>query len=197
MNMNKGGNRGRNNNQQQRRRRPRPQGQGQGQQQHHKAPRGPAMTALGESTYEAVFDHGNEGYGIWFDGVVRDDPMYRRHWKGTGFKPLFVRIEEDRMVITRELDRELPPMEAPVKQEEERVFTPEEAAEIFGAEANPGGAEAADSGDSNADDSSDSGSAEEVAEEAPAAPVKRRRAPARRTVKKTEPAASSDDGDDD
>ena len=29
------------------------------------------MTALGESTYEAVFDHGGNGYGVWFDGVVR------------------------------------------------------------------------------------------------------------------------------
>lgn len=73
------------------------------------APNGPAMTALGESTYEAVFDHGGNGYGVWFDGVVRDDPMYKQFWKGTGTRPLYVRIEEDKIVLLKQLDRELPP----------------------------------------------------------------------------------------
>lgn len=59
------------------------------------------MTALGESTYEAVFDHGNEGYGVWFDGMVRDDPMYRQHWKGN--RQIYLKIEEDRIVILRQL----------------------------------------------------------------------------------------------
>lgn len=72
------------------------------------APKGPAMTALGESTYEAVFDHGNEGYGVWFDGVVREDPMYRQHWKGLGLRPIYVKIEEDRIVISRDIDRPRP-----------------------------------------------------------------------------------------
>jgi hypothetical protein len=76
------------------------------------APTGPAMTALGESTYEAVFDHGGNGYGVWFDGVVRDDPMYKQFWKGTGTRPLYVRIEEDRIVLLKQLDRELPPLES-------------------------------------------------------------------------------------
>jgi hypothetical protein len=76
------------------------------------APNGPAMTALGESTYEAVFDHGGSGYGVWFDGVVRDDPMYKQFWKGTGTRPLYVRIEEDKIILLKELDRELPPMPA-------------------------------------------------------------------------------------
>ena len=75
------------------------------------APNGPAMTALGESTYEAVFDHGGNGYGVWFDGVVRDDPMYKQFWKGTGTRPLYVRIEEDKIVLLKELDRDLPPIE--------------------------------------------------------------------------------------
>jgi hypothetical protein len=74
------------------------------------APNGPAMTALGESTYEAVFDHGGNGYGVWFDGVVREDPMYKQFWKGTGTRPLYVRIEEDRIVLLKQLDRELPPL---------------------------------------------------------------------------------------
>ncbi|MCW2950124.1 MAG: hypothetical protein JWN41_1137 [Thermoleophilia bacterium] len=67
------------------------------------------MTALGESTYEAVFDHGGQGYGVWFDGVVRDDPMYKQFWKGTGTRPLYVRIEEDRIVLLKEVDIERAP----------------------------------------------------------------------------------------
>ncbi|MEO6866736.1 MAG: hypothetical protein ABI200_01810, partial [Gaiellales bacterium] len=83
------------------------------------APTGPAMTALGESTYEAVFDHGGNGYGVWFDGVVRDDPMYKQFWKGTGTRPLFVRIEEDRIVLLKELDREMPPRQEKAEREKE------------------------------------------------------------------------------
>lgn len=78
----------------------------QQQQQHHgqqqaAVPRGPVMTSLGESTYEAVFDHGNEGYGVWFDGIVRDDPMYRQNWKGN--RSIFVKIDQNQIVITRTL----------------------------------------------------------------------------------------------
>lgn len=80
------------------------------------APTGPAMTALGESTYEAVFDHGGNGYGVWFDGVVRDDPMYKQFWKGTGTRPMFVRIEEDRIVLLKQLDRELPILDTPADE---------------------------------------------------------------------------------
>jgi hypothetical protein len=90
-------------------RRRRSGGGGQGGQNRPQAPNGPAMTALGESTYEAVFDHGGNGYGVWFDGVVREDPMYKQFWKGTGTRPLYVRIEEDKIVLLKELDRELPP----------------------------------------------------------------------------------------
>lgn len=82
---------------QQRRRRGRSSGGGAPQM-----PRGPVMTALGESTYEAVFDHGGEGYGVWFDGIVREDPVYRQFWKGTGTRPIFVKIEQDRIMITRD-----------------------------------------------------------------------------------------------
>ncbi len=187
MNMSKGGNRGRNN-QQQRRRRPRQQQQ---------APKGPVMTALGESTYEAVFDHGNEGYGIWFDGMVRDDPVYRRFWKGTGFKPLYIKFEEDQIVITREIDRELPPVNSADVDEPEaaadmnRVFTPEEAAEIFGvAEVDSEGSSTAEASmDPTEDADSDSS-----ADEAPAKkPVTRRRATTPRKTTTRKRATSSDD----
>jgi hypothetical protein len=81
----------------------------QQQQRPPQQPNGPAMTALGESTYEAVFDHGGQGYGVWFDGVIRDDPMYKQFWKGTGTRPLYVRIEEDRIVLLKEVDIERAP----------------------------------------------------------------------------------------
>lgn len=108
---NRGGGGGGGGNQQRRRR----SGGGQGSQNRPQAPNGPAMTALGESTYEAVFDHGGNGYGVWFDGVVREDPMYKQFWKGTGTRPLFVRIEEDKIILLKELDRELPPVPVTVE----------------------------------------------------------------------------------
>jgi hypothetical protein len=48
---------------------------------------------------EAVFDHGEEGYGLWLDGAVRDAPVYRRHW--LGHAAVVVRIEADSIVIRR------------------------------------------------------------------------------------------------
>ena len=99
-----GGGGGGGGNQNQRRRRGRSGGGGGNQGGGgHQIPRGPVMTALGESTYEAVFDHGNEGYGVWFDGVVREDPVYRQHWKNN--RPIYVKLEDDRIVITKELER--------------------------------------------------------------------------------------------
>src|SRR5215207_9091543 len=32
---------------------------------------------------EATFDHGEEeGYGLWLDPAVKDDPTYAEHWAG-------------------------------------------------------------------------------------------------------------------
>lgn len=201
-------------------RRRRSGGQGGGNQQRApQQPNGPAMTALGESTYEAVFDHGGQGYGVWFDGVVRDDPMYKQFWKGTGTRPLYVRIEEDRIVLLKEVDIERAPSQIAAENaaqadqdgdsgqqlsddvdvdaaiEEavaeamaaaeaaaaeaggdtaEKVYSPEEAAALFAADAPlDGGA---------------------VADEAPAAEEKPKRKRAVR--KKPEPKAEGDTGDE-
>lgn len=51
------------------------------------------------SPFEATFDHGEEGYGLWLDPAVQDDPVYAEHW--AGHRPVEVTIEEDRIVITR------------------------------------------------------------------------------------------------
>ena len=56
--------------------------------------RGRARKAL-----DGTFDHGDEGYGLWLDPAVQDDPVYAEHW--AGHRPVAVAIEADRIVITR------------------------------------------------------------------------------------------------
>ena len=56
--------------------------------------RGEARKAL-----DGTFDHGEEGYGLWLDPAVQDDPVYAEHW--AGHRPVTATIEPDRIVITR------------------------------------------------------------------------------------------------
>jgi hypothetical protein len=50
--------------------------------------------------YEATFDHGErDGYGLWFDPSVRDNPVYAQHWAGKS--EVTVRIDPDQIVIRR------------------------------------------------------------------------------------------------
>jgi len=48
---------------------------------------------------EGTFDHGEEGYGLWLDPAVQDDPIYAEHW--AGYRPVEITIEEDQIVIRR------------------------------------------------------------------------------------------------
>ncbi|MGE0067611.1 MAG: hypothetical protein AB7T48_09695 [Solirubrobacterales bacterium] len=49
---------------------------------------------------EASFDHGEiDGYGLWLDASVKDNPVYTEHWAGK--KDVTVRIEADQIVIRR------------------------------------------------------------------------------------------------
>jgi hypothetical protein len=48
---------------------------------------------------EGTFDHGEEGYGLWLDPAVADDPIYAEHW--AGHRPVAVTLEEDQIVIRR------------------------------------------------------------------------------------------------
>jgi hypothetical protein len=49
---------------------------------------------------QATFDHGaEEGYGLWLDPAVADDPVYKEHW--AGHRQIEVTIEPDRIVIRR------------------------------------------------------------------------------------------------
>ena len=48
---------------------------------------------------EGTFDHGEEGYGLWLDPAVQDDPVYAEHW--AGHRPVTVTVEPDQIVIRR------------------------------------------------------------------------------------------------
>ncbi len=49
---------------------------------------------------EATFDHGEEdGYGLWLDASVKENPIYAEHWAGN--RDVTVRIEADQIVIRR------------------------------------------------------------------------------------------------
>ena len=48
---------------------------------------------------EGTFEHGEEGYGLWLDPAVADNPVYAEHW--AGHRPVEVTIEEDQIVIRR------------------------------------------------------------------------------------------------
>lgn len=66
-----------------------------------RSPRPPARGKRGKSAgpLEATFDHGEEGYGLWLDPAVQDDPIYAEYW--AGHRPVEVTIEEDQIVIRR------------------------------------------------------------------------------------------------
>jgi hypothetical protein len=53
---------------------------------------------------EATFDHGEEGYGLWLDPAVQDDPVYAEYW--AGHRPVEVTIEEEQIVIRRSGEEE-------------------------------------------------------------------------------------------
>jgi hypothetical protein len=49
---------------------------------------------------QATFDHGGEeGFGLWLDPAVEDDPVYAEHW--AGHRQVEVTIEPERIVIRR------------------------------------------------------------------------------------------------
>lgn len=53
---------------------------------------------------EGTFDHGEEGYGLWLDPAIQDNPIYAEHW--AGHRPVEVAVEEDRIVIRRVVDED-------------------------------------------------------------------------------------------
>jgi hypothetical protein len=58
---------------------------------------GPARAG---AAMQGSFDHGaKDGFGLWLDPAVEDDPVYTEHW--AGHRPVEVTIEPDRIVIKR------------------------------------------------------------------------------------------------
>ena len=54
----------------------------------------------GAAAIEGSFDHGDEeGYGLWLDPAVKDNPTYAEHW--AGHRSVRVTIEADQIVIRR------------------------------------------------------------------------------------------------
>ncbi|MCW3028928.1 MAG: hypothetical protein JWN81_2139 [Solirubrobacterales bacterium] len=61
--------------------------------------RGRRGAGRGGEPLEGTFDHGEEGYGLWLDPAIQDNPIYAEHW--AGHRPVEVAVEEDRIVIRR------------------------------------------------------------------------------------------------
>jgi hypothetical protein len=61
--------------------------------------KGGARSGRAGKPLEGTFDHGDEGYGLWLDPAVQDDPVYAEHW--AGHRPVTVTVEQDQIVIRR------------------------------------------------------------------------------------------------
>src|ERR1700682_4113305 len=62
-------------------------------------PIGDRPAARNVGPLEGTFDHGEEGYGLWLDPAIQDNPIYAEHW--AGHRPVAVTVDEDRIVIRR------------------------------------------------------------------------------------------------
>ncbi|MGH2905463.1 MAG: hypothetical protein ACRDKI_01690 [Solirubrobacterales bacterium] len=49
--------------------------------------------------FEATFDHGEEGYGLWLDPAIVEDAVYAEHW--AGHRPITVTVTADQIIINR------------------------------------------------------------------------------------------------
>lgn len=94
---------------------PEPEGEGEGEEDEERGERSEAGSGAGRKRrrrrgrrggrgrrkeLEATFDHGEtDGYGLWLDAAVKDNPVYAEHWAGK--REVTVRIEADQIVIRR------------------------------------------------------------------------------------------------
>jgi hypothetical protein len=76
------------------------QGEGGGRPRRRRRRGGRGRRRKKSGPLEATFDHGEEeGYGLWLDPAVKDDPVYSEHWAGQ--RALRVTIEPERIVLER------------------------------------------------------------------------------------------------
>jgi cold shock CspA family protein len=51
-----------------------------------------------ESVFEGVLDHGErDGWGLWLDPAVAEDPIWRKYWSGV--EAVIVKVAEDSIVL--------------------------------------------------------------------------------------------------
>src|SRR5215210_2978790 len=51
-----------------------------------------------ESVFEGVLDHGErDGWGLWLDPSIAEDPIWREHWAGV--EAVVVKVAEDSIVL--------------------------------------------------------------------------------------------------
>jgi hypothetical protein len=60
---------------------------------------GSRSSGAASTPLEGTFDHGEEGYGLWLDPAIQDNPIYAEHW--AGHRPVEVAVEEDCIIIRR------------------------------------------------------------------------------------------------
>ena len=72
-------------------------GEGPAAKRRRRGGRGRGSGSRRTPSFEAVLDTGDEGYGFWLDGAVRDDPVFTEHWASR--RAITVRIEADQIVI--------------------------------------------------------------------------------------------------
>jgi hypothetical protein len=62
--------------------------------------RGGRGRGRGRKALEATFQHGEpDGYGLWLDPAVADDPVYAEHW--AGHREVEISVQPDQIVIKR------------------------------------------------------------------------------------------------
>jgi cold shock CspA family protein len=68
------------------------------------------------SVFEGVLDHGEQdGWGMWFDPAVADDPIWKEHWAGV--ESVVVKVAEDSIVL--EVSESAPPLASQDGQRDE------------------------------------------------------------------------------
>lgn len=76
-----------------------------------------------ESVFEGVLDHGErEGWGMWFDPSISEDPIWKEHWSGV--EAVVVKVAEDSIVLEADggegvLENSVPAREPETRQREE------------------------------------------------------------------------------
>jgi hypothetical protein len=71
-------------------------GGGSGRRRRRRRRRG----ARKKKALEGTFDHGEtDGFGLWLDPAIQDEPTYTEHW--AGHRAVEVEVEPDRIVIRR------------------------------------------------------------------------------------------------